>query len=74
LPGWSALCTPIAACAAAIACGLPIEGDFDGACAGCGCAHAPSNRAANTMFDVLAIILLVSPAILVGYYRRAPAP
>jgi hypothetical protein len=51
----------MAACAAAIACGLPIEGDCAGACAGCGCAHAPSSKAAMSRCEVLAIILLLSP-------------
>ena len=55
---------PIAACAAAIACGLPIEGDCAGACAGCGCAHAPSSKAAKSTIEVLAIILLSRVALL----------
>ena len=44
-----------------------------GVCAGCGCAHAPSSRAATSTCEVLTIILLLSPAIDWRYYRRAPA-
>jgi hypothetical protein len=60
----------MAACAAAIACGLPIEGDFDGdvdgVWAGCGCAHAPSSKAATSTAarvhrtELVSIIVLVS--------------
>jgi hypothetical protein len=49
-----------------------MEGDFDGAWAGCGCAHAPSNRAAKSTFEALGVISSVSPAMELGYYRQAP--